>query len=252
MIGNRYEYDAMAACEQEMWWYRCLHDLTFQHIQKKQHLSSPRILDAGCGTGGLLVYLKEKGFTNLNGFDLSPDAVEYARTSTGIDVQLVDITRADEAYPENYFDIITSHDTVCLLQQGQDTIALSKLLAILKPGGVLLMNLPALKAFNGTHDIAVGIQKRYSIKAIKNMIGQRALIKSYSYWPFLLSPGIFFTRSIQKISTVFRPRKKVVSDVKMPSSMVNRFFYTLTNMENTHFRVKPWGSSLFLMLQKNI
>ena len=250
MIGNRYEYDAMAACEQQLWWYRCLHDLTLRKIKQNSTVSQPRVLDAGCGTGGLLLRLREKGYPDIRGFDLSADAVSYAKKSSGVPVDLLDITMLGDAYAKDSFDIITSHDIVCLLQEGQDKKALAQLLSVLKPGGLLLMNFPALKAFNGTHDMAVGIQKRYSKKVVKDLVGGMATIKDITYWPFLLSPGIFLTRVAQKIKLLFKGNRTIVSDVKMPPALLNHIFYKLTSLENKNIRLKPWGSSLFLVLQK--
>jgi SAM-dependent methyltransferase len=250
MIGKKYEYDAMAKCEQRLWWYRSLHDLSFRTIKKNNFSNNVRILDAGCGTGGLLLYLKEKGFTDIAGFDLSPDAVAYAQEVSAVDVRLLDITHAGHIYPENYFDIVVSHDILCLLPEGEDKTALSQLLYVLKPGGLLLMNLPALGLFRGTHDIAVGIQRRYSLKALQQLVDDRAEIRATTYWPFVLSPLIFFVRSFQKIKSVFVNRENIVSDVKMPPAFLNTIFYSVTGAENRRMGKKPWGSSLFSVLQK--
>ena len=250
MIGNRYEYDTMASCEQQLWWYRCLHDLTLQKIKKNTIVTNPRILDAGCGTGGLLLYLKKNGYADLSGFDLSPDAVDYARESSGIDVQKADITKPGNIYHQNSFDIITSNDILCQLGDEQEKEALAQLLILLKPGGLLLMNFPALKAFKGTHDIAVDLKRRYSKKSLQKLVAGTAMVKEITYWPFFLSPAIFFIRTIQKFKFLFIKNQKIVSDVKMPPALVNRIFYHLTNFENIYMQTKPWGSSLFLVLQK--
>ncbi|HTE09428.1 MAG TPA: class I SAM-dependent methyltransferase [Chitinophagaceae bacterium] len=250
MIGNRYEYDTMAKCEQELWWYRCLHDLTLLKIKTAATVAHPRVLDAGCGTGGLLLKLKENGYSNLAGFDLSPDAVTAARATSGIDVQLLDITALNGVYAPNSFDVITSHDIVCFLPEGQDKVAVDNLLSLLKPGGILLMNLPALKAFYGTHDVALGMQRRYSKKSIRVLVNGSAEILELIYWPFLLSPPIFLARTAQKIELLFKDKEKIVSDVKMPSSHLNNVFYKMTSFENRNIKIKPWGSSLFSVLQK--
>ena len=113
MIGNRYEYDVMAACEKELWWYRSLHELTLKKIKTYSTTVNARILDAGCGTGELLLQLQKNGYSNLAAFDFSPDAVAYARGKSGIDIQLLDITSLNGAYPAGSFDIITSHDIIC-------------------------------------------------------------------------------------------------------------------------------------------
>lgn len=252
MIGNQYEYEAMAKCERGLWWYRCLHDLTLRKIKRNKTIANPRVLDAGCGTGGLLLYLKQHGYADIDGFDLSPDAVAYARAKTGMDIKLYDITAVDNAYPQNHFDIVINHDILCLLKEGQDKMVLLKLLAVLKPGGLLLMNFPALKAFKGTHDMVLDIQRRYSRKALEKMVGGSAVIKEITYWPFFLSPAIFITRAIQKTKYYFIKSDKLVSDVKMPPALLNRIFYKLTRMENMNIKRKPWGSSLFMVLQKPI
>ncbi len=54
-----------------------------------------------------------------------------------------------------------------MLNEPADKLAFDKLVTLLKPGGLLLMNLPTGKLFKGTHDIAVGIAKRYTKAHIK-------------------------------------------------------------------------------------
>ena len=250
MIGNRYEYDAMAKCERQLWWYRCLHELSIQKIKTHTTVDNPRILDAGCGTGGLLWRLKESGYSDLAGFDLSPYAATMAQDGSGVEVRVLDIMLLKGAYAPNSFDVITSHDMVSMLQPGQDAEAIQQMLLLLKPGGVLLMNLPALRVFKGMHDIAVGTQQRYSIASVKKVVSGQAVVAEFVYWPFLLSPFIFLVRLLQKSKWVFRQQQNAVSDVKMPLGIVNRFFYSITALENRLLTTKPWGSSLFVVLKK--
>jgi len=250
MIGKRHEYTAMALCESKMWWYRCLHKLTLQEIRKNFDGNNPQILDAGCGTGGLLSQLHENGFTHLNGFDLSPDAVEYANKTSGVNVLQLDITNFSAGFPGNSFDVIISHDILCLLENADSGNALVQMLSVLKPGGLLLMNLPAFRAFNGTHDIAVAIKQRYSKKAVQRLVGTKAEIEKIIYWPFFLSPAIFVIRTIQRLRAGISSRDEVASDVKMPPLWLNKILYTVTNFENSYFQNKPWGSSIFVVLRK--
>ncbi len=252
MIGNRYEYDAMANCERQMWWYRCLHELTIRKIKASSVTGNPRILDAGCGTGGLLWRLKESGYSDLYGFDLSPYAVETAQLSSGIEVRLLDILHLEDAYPPNYFDVITSHDIVSMLKPGLDAEAIQGLLRLLKPGGVLLMNFPALGAFKGVHDMAVGTKQRYSIASVKKMLDGKVETAAFIYWPFLLSPFIFLARWLQRTKCLFMKQQSAVSDVKMPPGFMNQFFYKMTTLENKLLAAKPWGSSLFVVFKKGM
>jgi SAM-dependent methyltransferase len=90
MIGKQYEYDAMARCEKELWWYKSLHDRTLRTIERVAGKGA-KILDAGCGTGGMLTRLRNHGYTNLDGFDLSPDAIKHSRENGFQNVQLLSI-----------------------------------------------------------------------------------------------------------------------------------------------------------------
>ena len=241
----------MATCEGSLWWYRCLHDLTVNALLFHNISTESRMLDAGCGTGGLLKKLLAKGYTNLSGFDLSEDAIEYASVATGLDLKIHDITELAQHYEANSFDVIISHDIVCLLPLNKDVEALEQLFNLLKPGGILIMNLPALTAFHGTHDLAVGITKRYDKEAIKTLIGTRGSIENMIYWPFALSIPIYFTRLAQRTRLKMGSEKPIISDVKMINETLNTIFYKVSTLENNILKSKPWGSSLFTTVKKN-
>jgi SAM-dependent methyltransferase len=250
MIGKRHEYAVMAKYGKELWWYRCLHDLTLKKIREFSFPVNARILDAGCGTGGMLAHLQQNGYYNISGFDFSPDAIEFSEKHAGLNVQLLDILHADKVYDDNSFDVIISNDILCLLKNNDDKTAFNKLVSILRPGGVLIMNLPAGKIFSGTHDIAVGITKRYSKKQLIELAGKAVEIRQMLYWPFLLSPLIMFVRISQKFRLMLDKDMPVLSDVKMPASFMNRLFYRITSRENSFMKTKPWGSSVFIVMQK--
>lgn len=249
MIGNRYEYDAMAHCERDLWWFRCLHKLTISTIKKYSSISAPSILDAGCGTGGLIEQLKQQGYTNISGFDLSPDAVEYAR-KTWPHVQILDILQANTVFPKNSFDIVVCNDIFTVLPDGKDREALEKLVAVLKPGGILIMNVAALKSFAGSHDVAVDMTRRYSKVSFYKLASGLVTIKETIFWPFLLSPLIFGIRSFQRVKLSLGKKDNLKSDVKPIPSLLNRFFYSITSFERKIPFSKPWGSSLFVVMQK--
>lgn len=101
MIGKQYEYNAMATCEKEMWWFKCLHEITLEKIEKLS-CKEAKILDAGCGTGGMLTYLHNDGFTNITGFDLSSDAIAHAKKNTALQVELLSILECDKFYAKNW------------------------------------------------------------------------------------------------------------------------------------------------------
>lgn len=251
MIGKQSEYDAMAKCEKELWWYKCLHEITLDKIEKLSSKEA-KVLDAGCGTGGMLNYLHANGFSNITGFDLSSDAIEHAKQNTSIQVELLNILECDKFYFKNSFDIIICNDILVLLEGNNDKLAFDKLISLLRPGGMLLMNFAAGKLFRGTHDVACEIVKRYSKNEIKKLLhGSEAQLVELKYWPFLLSPLILSVRLYQRLKLAVYKNREFESDVKLPPKIFNKIFYKITRFENKKIPVKPWGSSIFAVITKN-
>ena len=112
------------------------------------------------------------------------------------------------------------------------------------------MNLPAGKAFGGIHDLAIGNTKRYDSTSVKSLVANKAVLQEIFYWPFLLSPIIFSVRWIQKFSLKSNPKEEIRSDVKMPPRIINQLLYLTTKFENKWLRRKPWGSSIFVSINK--
>jgi len=252
MINKKEEYIKMAQVEKEHWWYKALHDLTLQQIKKYYHNDkSARIIDAGCGTGGFLEFIKSDGYENIYGLDLSRDAVQFCKEK-GFFVIQDDILNITKHFESEKADIIVSNDTLCYFEKNEKKIVLKSLASLLKPKGILIMNLPALDAFKGTHDIAVGIKKRFTKKEILDDMNNSGLkLVTTIYWPFLLSPIIFFTRFFQRITMASQkePINNPPSDVYLPNLVLNNIFYALIRLENKSSH-KPWGSSLMIVLQR--
>ncbi|MCA3427966.1 MAG: class I SAM-dependent methyltransferase, partial [Roseomonas sp.] len=67
------EYDLMDAVEERMWWYRALHLRVLDALHRRPGAPGA-LLDAGCGTGGLLRRLAGKSTRALVGLDFNPEA----------------------------------------------------------------------------------------------------------------------------------------------------------------------------------
>lgn len=197
-----------------------------------------------------MCYLRENGYRDIEGFDYSSCAVEYTNKSYGLKTKVLSILEVDATVTDHpVFDVIVSNDVLSVLPPGGDGQAIEKLLAMLRPGGILIVNLAALRAFYGMHDVALDVQKRYSKKEMRRLVGDKAAIRKMLYWPFLLSPVIFSIRWLQR-RRLRLGEKDFVSDVKNPPALLNKMFYALTTLENRLIPAKPWGSSLLTVIQK--
>lgn len=109
------------------------------------------ILDAGCGEGTLLAFLRERGYTNLSGFDLSPENVSICH-SLGFDfVRQGDILQLVDNYPSNHFGLILFIDVLEHLPKQRVVDAIEQMRACLCSGGSLIIQTPNMGCVLGTY-----------------------------------------------------------------------------------------------------
>ncbi len=256
MIENREEYRRMHAVERQLWWYQILHGKILAEIERrfKGRKADLKILDAACGTGGLLSFLQDHGYENLTGFDYSQHAIDYSR-ERGLDVSFGDLKNVADFRPTARFDVIVCNDALYFLTDREIESALSQFGKQLLPGGVLLVNIHAFDAFAGTHDVAVGSTRRFTrADFVKYAPAAKLSLVRDTYWPFFLSLPILAVRQWQR-SQLEKGRtsaETVQSDVKYPGDVVNTILKTVTKLEQSLLPRAPFGSSLFMVFQASV
>lgn len=250
MIDNPREYEVMATVEKNHWWYQALHHQVLQALRTGLKSQQARILDAGCGTGGLLQALNQAGYLNVSGFDLSEHAVQWCNRR-GLRARQGNLTELAALAGGQRFDAIISNDTLCYLSLTEQQRFVHSAFDCLNPGGLLVMNLPALAAFRGTHDRAVGLLERFHRTGVRQLVANSGFETiTLRYWPFLLAPPIFLVRAWQraceKRATIVNPK----SDLKVHSGVLNALLYQLCRLESVALPATPFGSSLFCVLRR--
>ena len=254
MLLNSEEYAAMFNVEENLWWYKILHERVLKEvILFAKNNKSIKILDAGCGTGGLMLKLKSQGFENVCGFDYNDDAVSFSNIRN-LEVTKKDITGLKRAYPEASFDVIISADVLYQFDDITIKETISGIGKLLKPGGIFITNNQAFPIFSGTHDIAVGAKKRFVLSDFQGYLKENPTLKiaKSTYWSLVLSPLILTIRIIQKIKLIMGlvNLDEIKSDVAMPSDFINKIFFSICNLERKFLPKSPFGSSLFLVIKK--
>lgn len=129
------DYDLTSAGYGE-WYYDCLPS------DKKS-----RILDIGCGDGKFLFFLKQKGYTNIEGLELSPQQAEEAKKYVKIPVHVVDDTFAFlHKHPDTY-KMITMNDILEHVPKEETVSFLRAVFEALQPGGNAVINVPQVSGF---------------------------------------------------------------------------------------------------------
>jgi SAM-dependent methyltransferase len=253
MLINYDEYRMMYEAEEKLWWYRILHEKVLKEIQNKFIDNKEiKILDAGCGTGGLMSFLIKHGYENIQGFDYSEDAVSFC-IERNLNVKQTDITNFEGVFEHEDFDVIVNEDVVYQFENPTIINIFITFQSILKSDGIIITNNNAFNIFYGTHDIAVGGKQRFRLSDFEKIFSNSHLkIVYHSYWSLILSPLILLVRLIQQLQLKlnFIDLKYIKSDVVIPSNFVNNFFYKVVKFEESLFKKGIFGSSLFMVLKK--
>ena len=105
-------------------------------------IKGSRILDSGCGNGGLLITLLQAGAGDLVGIELDPDIYRLAtlRTRGQTHIRIIQDDASAMTLEPECFDIVTS---LQVIEHVADCQAYLRALArFLKPGGILLIACP--------------------------------------------------------------------------------------------------------------
>jgi SAM-dependent methyltransferase len=249
------EFRMMYEAEEKLWWYRILHEKVLAEIQVKfGDKKDISILDLGCGTGGLLHFLHNNNYPNLQGVDYSDASIHFSELRN-LNVQKASIDDISTLFKAQQFDVIICNDVFYCLDKIQIINALQNISSLLKPNGVFLSNNNAFNVFYGTHDIAVGGKWRFTLKDFQGLTSNNSLqIQYYSYWTWVLSPLVLSIRIFQQMQLKLGliDTSKLVSDVSVPPVFLNGLFYRIVKIEEKILKKGFFGSSLFYVARQSL
>lgn len=246
------EYRRMAEVEARMWWYTSLHAdllaLIRRHFGERRDI---RILDAGCGTGGLLRLLRQHGYHNTLGVDISDIAVARTREQ-GFEVLQGSIADARLLAGIGKVDLLLSLDVVCSLPDEAARLSFfQEAERLLDDGGLMLVQTPAFACLGGIHDLAVGVNVRYTQASMRRLLEQAGITGfRQRYRLVLLSPLIWLLRTLQRRRLKAGGELRLESDVKMPPRSLNALLYFLQRTEDRLLPFRPFGCSLQILINK--
>jgi SAM-dependent methyltransferase len=244
---NPSEYDKLDRVEDRMWWFAAMHANLLLMAQRSalDELDLP-ILDAGCGTGGLLSCLAVKYCRKpVFGLDLDHQACTRAATKSARPVCAGSVN--DLPFANDAFAAIFSADVLC--HHGvDDHRALRQFHRCLSRNGRLILNLPAYRWMLSRHDMAVSNTRRYTATGLRRLLKAVGFDPVYvCYWNALLFPLMVVTRKL------FPEGHRVGSDVKLYPNSVEMLCRAATRLETALLRCGvglPFGGSILAIAAK--
>jgi SAM-dependent methyltransferase len=242
---NPEEYRRMADLEGVQWWYvgmRRIARALLTPLLEAGGARPRRLLDAGCGTGWNLQDLGIFGETH--GVDLSPLAVITTRRRGG---RVIQGNLLGLPYANSSFDVVTSFDVLYHAWVPDDVQAVRELARVLKPGGLMLVKVPALKILWGAHDEAVHSRHRYTRGEVEDLLGRAGLrLVRSTYANSLLFPVLLLRRLLDRLFD------RHGSDVALLPPLLEKIFRGLLGIEARlvgRFNL-PLGASVFAVARK--
>lgn len=224
-----------------MWYFHALNRRVVHWLRTTLPAGAARVLDAGCGTGGLIKSIHGADSAwRATGLDFMPVACELARERTGAEIVQGSITALP--FGDAAFDAIVSCDVVCQVADGGR--ALREFARCVRAGGVVIVNVPAYRGLWSYHDDACETQHRYTrVELVGLFRGAGLEVIFASYANCLPLPFIWARRKL------FRPARPT-SDVQLYPRTVEAAFAALAAAEFAWQRVgfaSPAGSSVFVV-----
>ncbi len=203
---------------------------------------SMALLDVGCGTGYLMEELTQQGY-RIAGLDLRPEGLRSTRN----DLPAALLIQAEATHLPLAAETFEAVLMLDVMEHVDDRALLREIGAVLKPGGILVLTVPALPWLWSYRDTAAGHLRRYTRRGLGQVLVAAGFgIREIHYYQCLLLPLAILTR-------LFGKRDATLRDLEdQPAPMLNNLLMRINNLEVSLGRVLHWplGSTLVAVCQK--
>lgn len=243
---NVTEYQRMEHYEKTYWWHLGRLRIIEKEITRQFNgRNDLKILNIGCGTGGTVKMLEK--FGRVENVDVSDEAIQFMKQNGFKHLHKVKGLKLP--FKDNHFDMVGAFDVLEHIEKDKD--ALKEWYRVLKPGGKLILTVPAHQWLWSGHDVSLHHFRRYSRKELKNkFVFAGYAVQKASYAIVFSLPMVTGFRLVNKIKG-----DKVDSEtsyVALPN-FINKLFTKFLYAEAAGHAIisYPFGTSLIAVGKKD-
>jgi SAM-dependent methyltransferase len=239
--------EATARAEDRHFWFRGLRrNARIMLEQAVGHRRGLTIVDCGSGTGRNLDWLRDFGL-----------AVGVEQSAIGLRVgrehqrRLVRGTVTQLPLPDSSVDVATSFDVLYCLDDESERQAVREMWRVLKPGGVVLINVAALEILQGSHSALTMERRRYAPRRLASLLTSAGFsVRRMTFTNTMTFPLTLAARLTDRA----RGRLAVASDadLRVPPAPVNAALSAMVALDGALLRAinLPIGASLMCVADK--
>ena len=203
------------------------------------------VLDFGCGSGLTVDTVARAGY-RASGVDFSKEAIDFGAAKGIRGLQTVSEEKLP--YADNSFDAVLCMDV--LEHLADETTALSEMRRVLKPGGALIIMVPAYMFLWGKQDEVAHHFRRYTMSSLQTLLrrnGDYRILKR-SYFNTVLFPAVAMIRFTSRFFGIGVSRE---SDFDLNSPLINIACGSIFAAERAGLRFLsyPFGVSILLAVR---
>jgi SAM-dependent methyltransferase len=181
-------------------------------------------LTAGCGTGINLKYLQILG--DVYGLDNSKNALKFSRIRGLHSLVCGSVDKLP--FKNELFDLVLALDVI--EHMDEDISAVRELNRVLKPGGRLIIAVPAFQFLWTSHDLAVHHKRRYTRSGLLNILRLNGFEnEKATYWNFFLFLPVAIVRLLKRFH---RSGNAMQTDLAELPSLLNGLLLGIIRIEN--------------------
>jgi SAM-dependent methyltransferase len=241
-------YRLLDAIPETHWRYVARHELFLQLWASHREVHARyRVLDIGCGSGGLLAYVAGHSPSLPVGVDLFPDTLVYCHRRGIRNVSAAAATTLP--FADGVFDFVVAQDVVEHVRD--DAAALAEMFRVCAPGGIALVLVPAFRSLWSSRDLRLGHYRRYTLAEIGDGVASAGfLFLRRTYTDLLLFPVLRATVALAPRGLDGVP--EVNLDAPGGKGLVNRALLALSRLEAAWVRRAslPFGVSAVVLARK--